>query len=570
MAYADLPDKIEIGASGEPLRLKRTVGFWGLSFVSLGSIIGSGWLLGALVVAETAGGASLISWVIGIVMMTVLALIHADLGAAYPVAGGTARYPYYAFGAFIGFVAGWVTFIQAIAIAPIEVVASIDYTNAFTSKYWALDMLKADGTLSAIGLVIAAGLMGIFAGINLLGAKVMSESSTGIVLWKLAVPVITIVVLLLISFHPENFVAGGGFLAKGLGWHGVFAALPIGVVFSLQGFEQATQMAGEAENPQKHVAKAIILAMAIGGAVYLGLEIAFIGALDPKHIATGWSNPLGLVGNDLIQAKFGPYYSIFLASGIGFMAVVIIIDAVISPFGTGLIYVGTTARISYALGLPRAVTLISDRGVPWIAVLVATILGYALLLIPGAGWQQLVALVTGATAIMYSFAPIALRALTKIDADRVHPYRSPVPSVLLPFGFACGCLLIYWGGWDATWKILVCLVVGFGIFGFAGAMSSKAIDIGNAQWRSAIWLLAWLGGLGMLSALGNYGDGSESTPVLMNPLHILPEDWDAVIVGVFGLAVFYLATSMPQPAQNAAKAIEDDLGASEISGTSAR
>ena len=49
------------GDVGEPLKLKRTVGFWGLSFVSLGSIIGSGWLLGALTVAETAGGASLIN-----------------------------------------------------------------------------------------------------------------------------------------------------------------------------------------------------------------------------------------------------------------------------------------------------------------------------------------------------------------------------------------------------------------------------------------------------------------------------------------------------------------------------
>ena len=559
----------ETGDIGQPLKLRRTIGFWGLSFVSLGSIIGSGWLLGALTVAETAGGASLISWIMGIVMMTVLALIHADLGAAYPVAGGTARYPYYAFGAFTGFVAGWVTFIQAIAIAPIEVVASIDYVNAFTSKYWALNMLNGDGTLSVIGLVVAAVLMAFFCVINLMGAKVLSESSTGIVIWKLAVPVVTIIVLLLISFNPGNFVAGGGFIAKGLGWHGVFAALPIGVVFSLQGFEQATQMAGEAEDPQKHVAKAIILAMAIGGAVYLMLEIAFIGALNPAHLATGWSNPLGLAGNDLVQAQFGPYFSIFLASGVGIMAVVIIIDAVISPFGTGLIYIGTTARISYALGLPRGMTVISSRGVPWIAVLVATILGYLLLLVPGAGWQQLVALVTGATAIMYSFAPISLRALAKIDPTRKHPYTSPFQSILLPFGFACGSLLIYWGGWDATWKIMVSLVFGFGIFAFAGAMGSKAIDIGNAQWRSLIWIGIWLGGLAVLSVLGNFGDGSPGSPVLMNPLHVLPLDWDALIVIVFSVAVFYVASGMPQPGEKAVLAIEADLSASEISGISA-
>ena len=44
--------------------LTRSVGFYGLLFVSLGSIIGSGWLLGALTAAETAGPASILSWIL--------------------------------------------------------------------------------------------------------------------------------------------------------------------------------------------------------------------------------------------------------------------------------------------------------------------------------------------------------------------------------------------------------------------------------------------------------------------------------------------------------------------------
>jgi len=86
--------------------LKRSIGFWGLMFISLGSIIGSGWLLGALFAAEAAGPASLLSWILAAVLLMVLALIHAELGAAYPVAGGTARFPYFAFGALAGFTAG--------------------------------------------------------------------------------------------------------------------------------------------------------------------------------------------------------------------------------------------------------------------------------------------------------------------------------------------------------------------------------------------------------------------------------------------------------------------------------
>jgi len=58
-------------------QLHRSISFWGLMFVSLGSIIGSGWLLGALGAAQAAGPASLLSWVLAGAMLAVLALVHA-------------------------------------------------------------------------------------------------------------------------------------------------------------------------------------------------------------------------------------------------------------------------------------------------------------------------------------------------------------------------------------------------------------------------------------------------------------------------------------------------------------
>ena len=47
--------------------------------------------------------------------------------------------------------------------------------------------------------------------------------------------------------------------------------------------------------------------------------------------------------------------SLALAVGAGWLAKVLIIDAVISPAGTGVVYVGATARLSYALGEERDV-----------------------------------------------------------------------------------------------------------------------------------------------------------------------------------------------------------------------
>src|SRR5215470_6578665 len=114
----------------EPGHLRRSVGFYGLMFISLGSIIGSGWLLGALNAAEVAGPASIISWVIAAAMLTVLALVYAELGGTYPVAGGTGRFPYFSHGPLAGFTAGWSSWLQAVAIAPIEILAAITYVNS--------------------------------------------------------------------------------------------------------------------------------------------------------------------------------------------------------------------------------------------------------------------------------------------------------------------------------------------------------------------------------------------------------------------------------------------------------
>ena len=70
-----------------------------------------------------------------------------------------------------------------------------------------------------------------------------------------------------------------------------------GVVFALQGFEQAVQLAGEAKDPKRDLSRAILTAMAIGAAIYLALQIVLIGALEPSAVAKDWSNPLGDVSD---------------------------------------------------------------------------------------------------------------------------------------------------------------------------------------------------------------------------------------------------------------------------------
>src|SRR6266550_4984447 len=445
-------------------QLKRSVGFYGLMFVSLGSIIGSGWLLGALNAAEVAGPASVISWILAAGMLSLLALTYAELGAAYPVAGGGARFPYYSHGPIAGFTAGWASWLQAVFIAPIEVLAAITYVNSVGWVNTHFNMInkagESAGLLNGTGLAVAIILMIVFTAMNLAGAKFLSDSNSIVVIWKTAVPFLAVGVVGWLQFNPANFHAGGGFLP--FGFHGVFAALTGGVVFALQGFEQAVQLAGEARNPKRDLSRAILTAMAIGAVLYALLQVVMIGGLEPGNIVKGWAKPLGTDPSD-----FGAWYTLALALGVGWLANVLLVDAVISPAGTGVVYVATSARLSYALGeereMPSVLASTNKNGVPVASIMVAAVVGI-LAFGPFKSWNALVAVVTAATAIMYAFAPVSLAALHRIDAGRPRSYRVPMPAILLPAAFCCANLIMYWGGFETTWKLAVAMVVGLVLF----------------------------------------------------------------------------------------------------------
>lgn len=510
-------------------------------FVSLGSIIGSGWLLGALNAAEVAGPASILSWILAAILLATLALVYAELGAAYPVAGGAARYPYYSHGPITGFTSGWASWLQAVFIAPIEVIAAITYVNSVEWIHLHFNMLDANGLLNGTGLVMGLLLMGVFTAINLAGAKFLSDSNGLVVVWKTVVPFLAVAVVGAIQFNPANFSAGGGFMP--FGFHGVFAALTGGVVFALQGFEQAGQIAGEARNPKKDLARAILTAMGIGAVLYALLQFVMIGALRPSDIAGGWSKPLGTD-----PSAYGAWYSLALAVGVGWLAKVLLIDAVISPAGTGVVYVGTSARLSYALGeereMPSALASTSKSGVPVVSILVAAVVG-CLALGPFKSWNQLVSVVTAATAIMYAFGPLSLAALHKLDPDRPRAYRAPRPKLLLPAAFCSANLIIYWGGFDTTWKLVGAMAVGLVLFS-VGAWHQKTGA--RATLRNAIWMAPWLGGHVVIGAIGRYGGGHN----------VLPNWVDIVVVIGFSLAIFYYALGQTLTAAQTAAAIAKD------------
>src|SRR5881392_1748569 len=135
-------------------KLRRDIGLLGLLFASLGSIIGAGWLFGALYASSIAGPAAVISWVLGGGAVMLLALTHAELGGMYPVAGGSARFPQFAFGSLIGFTTGWIAFLGSVTVGPIMVQATLLYTSNYVSSLTTISGGRP--VLTAQGYVVAS------------------------------------------------------------------------------------------------------------------------------------------------------------------------------------------------------------------------------------------------------------------------------------------------------------------------------------------------------------------------------------------------------------------------------
>ncbi len=520
-------------------KLRRDMGLLGLTFAVVGSIIGSGWLLGAFAAAQIAGPASIISWIIAAVIVAVLALVHAELSAAYPVAGGSARFPYYAFGGLAGFAAGWMGWLYSVTLAPIEVEAALQYATNYLP--WLTQKSAGIAVLTPVGYLVAAILMLIFTVINSRGIGRLEQTNTIAVWWKIAIPLLTIIALGIVAFHPGNFTAGGGFAPYGI--KGIFEALPAGVVFALIGFEQAVELAGEVRDPNRNIPRAIINAQIIGTVIYLLLQVVFIAALSPQNLVHGWANPIS-------KGSFGPYASIAGGLGLGWLAILLYIDAFISPAGTSLLYLGASSRLSYALAregyVPAIFARVSVLGVPIVSLIFSFVIGM-LLFLPFPGWQAFVGLVTSAAVLMYVFTPLAYAALKRGDPDYKRPFELAGGPILAPLAFAAANLLVYWSGWVVVWRLLVMLAIGFVLMAISIA-TSKGRTRPTLDFRHTVWLWPYLLGIAIISFLGQYGGGTG----------LIPQWIDIAVVIVFSFAIFAWAVTSVMPTERVHAAIEGD------------
>ena len=509
--------------------LTRDAGFVGLLFTSEGSIIGSGWLFGALAVSTIGGPAAVLAWIIGSVVVILLALVHAELGGLFPVSGGTARFPHYAFGNLAGATFGWISWLQAAGTAPIEVEAAITY-----SSNWVHGLtVPSTGVLTPLGFLVATVLMGLFTVINLYGIRRVMQFNNAITTWKIAIPVLTILVLVFTHFDKSNFTSHG---FAPYGTKGVLEAVSLGgAVFSLVGFEQAVQLGGESRNPQRDIPRAVIGSMIIGAIIYLALQVVFIGALPHSAIAHGWEH-LTFAGDR------GPFAGLATGLGLGWLAWILYTDAIIAPIGTSLVYTTTSARITFGMSKNGQVPVAFEKTtarhqVPLVGLVFAFAMGLILFL-PFPSWQKLVGFITSATVLMYAGAPLALGALRKQKPDVPRPFRLKAAWLWSPAAFIAANWVIYWTGWDIDWKLYVAVLFGYVLMGASRILHLNPVRP-PMDWESAIWLFPYLAGMALISYLGQFSGGRNDIPFY----------WDMVVVAAWSLIVYFVAMRFRLPVQ---------------------
>ncbi len=485
-----------------PAKLRRDAGVIGLLYASLGSIIGSGWLFGALHASVQAGPRSVYSWVIGGVAILFLAFVFAELSTMFPNSGALVHMTHVSHGDLVGKIWTWILFLAFVSVPPVEVSAVLTYANNYLPGL----IHPHSGLMTGVGTAWAAVLLAGVVALNFLAVRWVIAINSAATWWKLIIPIATIVILMVYSFHPHNLVTH----VHSTPVSGVFTAVATaGIVFSFFGFQQAIALAGETRNPSRYVPIALISSVLIGILIYVGLQVSFITALNPRDISGGWAH-LHFTG------MFGPLAAIAVAVGAVWWAVLLYVDAIISPLGTAFIYVTASPRIIMAAGemgnAPKHVTWLSRQGVPWIGLIVTYCVG-VVFFFPFPSWQKLVSAVSLITVLSYSIGPIILMRLRTALPDAARPFRLSAANILAPIAFIASNWMIYWTGYSvAQWMFgaVFFYIVAY-LFWYFAVRRRPLRDLGlrQAWWTvpyfAGMWLISYLGPTGAMGGSGVLG-----------------------------------------------------------------
>ncbi|WP_294123435.1 APC family permease [Sphingomonas sp.] len=388
---------------------RRDVGIWGAALLALNGMIGAA-IFGLPGKLDAAVG-SFAPWLLllaGIGIMPVV-LCYADLASRFDASGGPQLYAGKAFGKFVGFEAGWMLYTARAA----SLAANSHVLAAYAGALWP----PLDSPWTIIVTVSAITL------VNVVGIRRAVDTMGGMTMLKLA-PLILIGALgLLLAPIPTprlpEFSAVEG--------------VALAALYAFVGFEAATIPAGETQNPQRNIPRALLMTVSAVTLLYVVVQLAYSASGIGESDA-----PLA----ELASQSLGPV-------GVGILGV----TAIVSVLANQLSAVTSISRITSSFAdqrlLPRWFGEISPRfATPVNSILTVGGIGLGLAL---SGTFMTLAVISTVARLFAYLACIA--AVPKLDA--LEGKLRPVRGILLPLAAAA---LVLWAASHsnvAEWRAFI-------------------------------------------------------------------------------------------------------------------
>ncbi|MCL1124841.1 APC family permease [Shewanella surugensis] len=301
-------------------------------FFSVGTMIGSGWLYAAYYSSKIAGGASILSWIIGAIIVLGMALLLAEIAIKHPINGLFTRLISLSHNQHFGFVTGISNWLLGLIIVPAEAMASTQYIASIYAS-WTPYLFKNE-QITLLGMGLTSLFMLFYLLVNFWGIRLLSRVNNVITWIKVILPTTVAIIFIINAFDSTNFTAyKDSIIPYGIG--SIFTAIvSSGIFYSFFGFQAVVSFCAELDNPKRNIPITLVFSVLIVLIIYLLLQIAFIGALPHEMLTNGWSS-----------LKFeSPLAQLAGILGLNMIVIALYADSIVSPTGSGLMYLGIASR----------------------------------------------------------------------------------------------------------------------------------------------------------------------------------------------------------------------------------
>ena len=372
--------------------LLRAIGRFDLTAALVNAVIGSAIFSMPSRQAELTGAWSPLAYLAAGVGVLAMVLCFAEVASRFSQAGGPYLYAREAFGRFVGFEAGWLTFwIRVTAVA-----ANLNVFVEYLSQL-------APGAAEPLPRALVIGLvLGLITLVNVIGVRQATWTVNAFTLAKL-LPLLLLILLGLPRVEADVLASQR---VAAPDWTTAILLL----VFAYGGFEAPLIPAGEARDPGRDTGFALLASLATIAAVYMLVQLVVVGVVP--HVA-GTPAPLAAAFGRLV----GPA-GVALAS----------CAAMLSIYGYATGSVLQSPRVLYAMAergeLPAPLGRVHPRfRTPDLAVLTYSSLVFGLALYGSFEWNATLSAIV--RLVTYGLTCAALPVL------RVRPGLAP-PGFRLP------------------------------------------------------------------------------------------------------------------------------------------